>query len=101
MRSKKVDLTRLAKGMSCQIRVPHECNGNPETVVGCHVRMMGISGAGMKAPDLFIAFGCSDCHAVCDGQRKSDYGPGERRLMLLEGMVRTQAWFIEHGFVTW
>lgn len=100
-RPNPVDLTKLARGMPCQIRIPHVCNGNPETTVACHVRMIGISGAGLKAPDLLVAFGCSDCHRVVDGQQACDIGPGERRLMLLEGMARTQAWFIEHGFVHW
>lgn len=95
------DLTKLAEGMPCQIRVPTVCNGNPETTVPCHVRLIGISGAGLKSPDLFIAFGCSSCHAVVDGQQKSDYDYDARRLMLLEGMCRTQQWFIDHGFVTW
>src|ERR1700744_5938539 len=100
-RHRKNDLTKLARGMPCQIRIPHVCNGNPETTVACHVRMVGISGAGMKAPDLLIAFGCSACHDVVDGRVKCDVGPGERRLMLLEGMARTQAWLIESGFIQW
>ena len=98
---KRVDLTKLARGMPCQIRVPTVCNGNPETTVACHVRLIGISGAGYKAPDLLIAFGCSSCHAVVDGQQTSSYDYGARRLMLLEGMARTQVWLAEHGFVSW
>lgn len=95
------DLTRLAKGMPCFIRVPGVCNFNPETTVWCHIRMLGISGMGLKAPDILGTFGCSDCHAVCDGQRKSDYGPGERRLMLLEGMARSQAWLVQEEILRW
>lgn len=98
---KPVDLTKLAKGMPCQIRVPTVCNGDPATTVACHVRLIGISGAGFKAHDLLIAFGCSNCHAVVDGQQRSTYDYGARRLMLLEGMCRTQAWLVEHGFITW
>jgi len=95
------NLRDLARGQPCMIRAPFVCNHNPETTVLCHVRIMGISGTGMKSPDVIATFGCSDCHAVCDGQRKSDFGPGERRLMLLEGMARTQAWLIENGYLTW
>ena len=95
------DLTTLAKGQPCLIRVPTVCSGNPETTVGCHVRLIGVSGLGLKSPDLFIAFGCFDCHAVVDGQRKSSFSFEQRRLMLLEGMLRTQAWFIRHGYVSW
>lgn len=83
------------------IRAPHVCNGDTSTTVLCHIRLIGISGAGLKAPDVLATFGCSDCHAVCDGQKSSDFGPGERRQMLLEGMARTQYWLIEHGYLRW
>lgn len=95
------DLRKLARGQPCMIRVPTVCNGNPDTTVLCHVRILGISGMGFKAPDVLATFGCSDCHAVCDGQQKSDFGPGERRLMLLEGMARTQNWLFDHGYLRW
>ena len=83
------------------IRVPTVCSGNPDTTVLCHIRMVGISGAGLKAPDVLATFGCSECHAVCDGQRKSDYSAEQRRLMLLEGMCRTQNWLISEGVLVW
>lgn len=95
------DLTKLARGQPCLIRVPTACNGNPETTVLCHVRLIGISGAGLKAPDVLATFGCSACHAVCDGQLKSDYTAAQRRLMLLEGMCRTQNWLIREGYLKW
>lgn len=92
-------LTKLAEGQKCLIRVPTVCNGNPSTTVACHVRLIGISGAGLKSPDLCIAFGCSSCHAVVDGQQKSSFSYEERRLMLLEGMIRTQYWLLQHGHI--
>ena len=95
------DLTKLAKGEECQIRCPTECNGDPTTTVACHVRLIGISGAGYKSPDLFIAFGCSNCHAVVDGQHGSSYSYEQRRLMLVEGMIRTQQLLIDKGVLRW
>lgn len=95
------NLTKLAKGEACLIRVPGYCSFNPETTVGCHVRLAGVSGAGMKSPDCCIAFGCFECHQVVDGQRKSEFSYEERRLMLLEGMVRTQARMVELGKLKW
>lgn len=95
------DLRKLAKGQPCLIRCPTVCSGNLEHTVGCHVRMIGLSGGGQKAPDLFIAFGCHACHLVVDGQQKSIYSYAERRLMLVEGMMRTQAWLVEQGYVRW
>ena len=37
---------------------------NPETTVLCHHNKKGLFGVGMgqKVPDMFAAFGCSDCH---------------------------------------
>jgi len=93
------DLRQLAQGQPCLIRVPIVCNGNPDTTVLCHIRMIELSGTGIKAPDVFATFGCSACHAVCDGQQKSEYSYSERRLMLLEGMVRTQMWLMEQGIL--
>lgn len=95
------DLTKLARDRECLIRIPGVCNGDRETTVLCHIRMIGVSGGGLKAPDLLGAHGCSACHAVVDGQTKSEYGPGERRLLLLEGMARTQAWLIATDKVRW
>lgn len=94
------DLRKLARDRQCQIRVPGGCS-EPETVVACHVRMIGISGSGMKSPDLFCAWGCYRCHGICDGAIKSDFTTSERRLMLLEGMVRTQQILIDEAVLSW
>jgi Protein of unknown function (DUF1364) len=94
-----VDLTKLAKGQECRIRVPSYCNGNPDTSVWCHVRLSGISGMSLKSLDLFGAIGCNPCHDVVDGRTKTTFSYGERRLMLLEGMLRTQAWLEENGIL--
>lgn len=86
-----------ARDRECTIRVPNQCLRSTETVVACHVRLAGISGMGMKSPPLHIAFGCFRCHQICDGQRNSEYSYDERRLMLLEGMMRTQAILLSEG----
>ncbi len=92
-------LTKAARDRACQIRVPGYCCGNPETVVGCHVRMIGISGFGLKAPDVFIAWGCQSCHDVVDGRTKTEFSYDERRLLLLEGMLRTQNILWREGLI--
>ncbi len=94
-------LTDSARGRDCTIRVPHTCAPGPEneTVVGCHVRMSGVSGYGLKAPDCLIAFGCFACHQVVDGQVPSEFSYEQRRLMLLEGMARTQAILWKEGIL--
>jgi hypothetical protein len=86
-------LRKLARGQPCQIRVPLVCTGDPTTTVLAHVRLIGVSGMGMKAPDWFGAWACSACHAYCDSNH-----PNSRQL-LLEGMVRTQYELMRRGVV--
>lgn len=75
------------------IRQPGICNGNPETTVLCHLRMVGLTGMGMKANDLLGAWGCSSCHTYCD-----THGI-DGRTALLEGMARTQAYLLNTGLI--
>jgi len=96
-RASQKPLTKLARGRECQIRVPLYCCDDNTTVVPCHVRLAGISGAGYISDAIFVAHGCHRCHAVVDGQQDSEYTFEQRRLMLLEGMVRTQAILLREG----
>lgn len=100
-RAALTDLTKLARGEQCLIRVPQVCCGNTESVVLCHLRMIGISGYGLKAPDLLAAFGCQPCHDFVDNRSHPSNTPEYRRSLLLEGMARTQYRLIELGVVKW
>jgi hypothetical protein len=91
------NLRNLARGQDCLIRVPGVCTFTPETVVLCHYRLMGISGAGMKSPDLFGAYGCAACHAAVDMQQSSRWSRDALRLMLAEAVFRTQLVLLESG----
>jgi len=88
-----VNLRQLAKGQPCQIRVPGVCNFDPDTTVLCHLRMVGITGMGMKASDILGAWGCSSCHRYVD-----THGI-DGRTALLEGMARTQGILIQGGYL--
>jgi hypothetical protein len=92
-------ITDSARGRNCEIRVPGICCGDPEKTVPCHVRLIGISGAGLKAPDIFIAYGCTPCHDYVDSRTQGVDTYSERRAMLLEGMVRTQAILLSKGLI--
>lgn len=85
------DLRRAAKGSNCLIRIPGVCNYNPETVVLCHSNLPGVSGMGMKAPDICAARGCSNCHDAVDGRRKTDFTKQELATYFYEGVIRTLA----------
>lgn len=88
------NLRKLAKGQQCQVRIEGVCNFNPETTVLAHLRMAGITGAGMKANDLLGAWCCSACHSATESN------PDLRR-EFLEGMARTQNELVKMGVVKW
>ena len=85
-----------ARGQACTIRLPGICNHNPETTVLCHLHGGGM---GTKKSDLFAAFGCSDCHNEVDGRTMKLPGD-EVHADHLEGMVRTQQYWLDNGFIT-
>lgn len=60
-------LLAMARGESCQLRVPGVCNHDPATTVACHSNWLehGKSGA-RKADDQYHVHGCSSCHAWLD-----------------------------------
>ena len=86
------DLRKLARGQPCQVRLPGICNGDPATTVLAHVRMVGISGMGLKSADLLGSHACSACHTACDTDRSHEVD-------FLRGVIRTQAKLIKQGVV--
>ena len=85
-------LRKLARGRDCQIRLPGICNFNPETTVLAHYRMSGVSGMGMKAPDICAAWACSACHSYVDSHRDDATARS-----FLEGIIRTQHALVKEG----
>lgn len=74
------------------IRLPSVCNFDPATTVLAHYRLVGISGMGMKSPDMIGAWACSACHAYADSHRDDATARA-----FLEGVLRTQARLIKEG----
>ena len=68
---KQTKLTKAARGQDCTINLYPYCNENPETTVLAHAPSMD-KGMGIKSPDWWAAFSCSDCHDIADGRRKVD-----------------------------
>ncbi|MDR5726135.1 MAG: DUF1364 family protein [Terriglobia bacterium] len=90
-------LTKLARGMPCQIRLPG-CLSGTETVVACHYRLAGLCGVGMKPDSILCAWGCQHCHDCCDGRKKLIGWTHEMlRLAHAEGVIRTIARLISMG----
>lgn len=87
-----MNLRKLAKGRECQVRL-FGC-GNQETVVLAHFRLAGISGMGMKPPDLLGAWCCHSCHAKVDTDKSA-----EVQLAFAHGVLRTQAQLLKEGAI--
>lgn len=95
------NLRKLAKGEVCHVREVGVCNHNPETSVWAHWRQIGISAAGLKAPDLLGCIACSDCHDFIDGRSHPGVTREQRELVHLRAIMRTQYWLIQRGLVKW
>ena len=95
-----MSLRKEAKDRGCMVRLSGICNFNSETVVLAHIRLQGVSGMGMKSPDLIGAWACSACHDELDGRtRKSGLSRDELRLAHYDGMVRTICQLDKEGLV--
>lgn len=78
------NLRAQARGRGCQVRLDC-CNTNSETTVLAHFRLLGISGIGLKPPDLIGAWACSACHAYVDSHKDA-----ATQLAFAHGCFRTQ-----------
>ena len=94
-----MNLRKEAKGRGCMVRIPGVCNHNSETVVLAHVRLTGVSGMGMKSPDILGAWACSSCHDAVDRRNHTDLDCDYVRLLHLEGMARTIAQLQKEGLL--
>lgn len=91
-----MNLRKEACGRECQIRLFGICNHNPETTVLAHFRLIGVSGAGMKSPDLIGAWGCSACHSFVDSTHDA-----QTQLDFALAVFRTQAILVSEGKIEW
>ncbi len=91
-----MNLRDYARDKPCLVRVPGVCNNDPATTVLAHVRLAGISGMGMKAPDALGAWCCSACHAWADGKHGNT-----AKVDFYEGVLRTQNQLIREGILKW
>ena len=93
-----INLRKEARGRECQVRTA-VCTFDPQQTVLAHVRMQGISGLGLKAPDLLGAWACAACHTLVDTGRygEVELTKDDRDLALLRGVMRTQYELIRSG----
>lgn len=91
-----MNLRRLARNEQCYIRLPMICNRNSETVVLAHWRQIGVSGLGIKSPDILGCPACSDCHAYVDSHHDA-----ETQVSFARGVFRWQNELVKRGVVKW
>ena len=94
----KVDLRKTARGQECMIRIPGVCNHNPETTVLAHLPSLSI---GAKAIDIHASFACSDCHNEVDRRTTVIHNKTVARRYHLDGVIRTQEWWVREGYLKW
>ena len=95
-----MSLRKEARGRGCTVRIPGVCNFNSETTVLAHIRVAGVSGMGLKSPDLLGAWACSACHDEIDGRtHKSGLSRDELRLAHYDGMARTIMQLHKEGLI--
>ena len=98
-----------AAGQQCTLRVSSflvggRCSGT-DTTVACHMPVDG-KGTGTKVSDLFVAFGCSNCHDLVDGRNANGQAyiiknyPTAYMDRLLRGMAETQSRLVEARIIT-
>ena len=92
-------LRKAAKGKDCTLQIHPYCNGNPETVVTCHINCED-KGWSLKSPDWWSVYGCSNCHDVIDGRMKTDLSSDEVRACIMRGLYRTIKSRIEQGLIS-
>ena len=95
------DLRKLARDRPCMVRLPGICNRNPETTVLAHYRLSGMSGIGMKSPDVIGSWCCSDCHDAVDRRSNTQLDRDFVRLAHAEGVMRTINQLVEEGHIKW
>ncbi len=84
-------ITKLCKDQPCFVRLEGVCNGDSTTVVPAHIRLSGISGMGIKAPDIFACPACHACHDAIDRRAHMDLDRDYVRLAHFEALARWQA----------
>ena len=87
-----MNLREQARGRDCQVRLVGVCNFDPATTVLAHYRLIGLSGMGMKSPDLLASWACSNCHTYVDTHKDDATARA-----FLEGVLRTQAQLVKEG----
>lgn len=93
-----MNLREEARGRECQVRL-EGCSGGGEDASLAHYSLAGISGKGLKSPDVLGAWCCDRCHSLADSRvRIANLTKDEVRLALAEGVFRTIYALMKEGY---
>lgn len=95
---KSKNLRDSANGQDCTLNIAGVCNYDSSTVVLCHFPDES-KGIGKKSDDISSGFGCSCCHDVVDGRRKSVEWDSAKNWYMRRAQTRTLRKWIEMGIV--
>lgn len=94
IKSKKI--RESARSEDCSLRlVP--CSST-ETTVLCHIGR--VKGVGLKCPDFFAVYGCSNCHDVLDGRVNAGFSKTELKAEALRALEETQIKLFNKGLLS-
>jgi hypothetical protein len=96
-----MNLRQAARGMDCFVRLEDICLHHSETVVLAYIRLIGVSGIGMKSPDCCACPACHSCHDAIDRRAHLELDRDYVRLAHLEGVMRWQAKLVKEGKLSW
>ena len=77
------------------------CSFDPEKVVLCHIRQLGISGMGIKAPDILGYWACGPCHDVLDGRTPMMMDPMLLKVYESKAVYETINTLVKEGKIKW
>ena len=91
-------IRKSAKGEVCALRLSG-CNHDTETTVYAHAPTVD-KGMGIKSPDWFGAYACSNCHDAVDGRAGADKQK-QSQYRWLPAVYETQKKLIAKGILKW
>ena len=92
------DLRKEAAKYDCQLRADEHCNTSPTCLA--HYRVSGVSGMGMKSPDVCASISCFSCHELVD-KRRGKLSQAEIDAAFARGMARTLKIWVDKGILEW
>lgn len=103
MTARSNKIRQSARDEDCLVRIPGACTFDPAKTIASHYRgSAGGKGLSHKASDLAVAYCCTACDAIYDGQAQRPVGltKDDIDLMWCQGHLRTLIKLEQKGLVS-